>query len=135
MNKLFLLLIPFLIYSESSFWNYTYTYTTKKDEVVNIYIKKDYLPTKKSDGKLKFRWTLYTAKKLVLLVDYEGFKYQYLLQKTYKRNAVKINLIGDFNGVKNQAFALIVFKDFKNNKATFDVLIRDPKNRLEVRFK
>jgi len=135
MNKLFLLLLPFLLCAKTSFWNYTYTYTIKKDEVVNIEIKKDYLPTKKSDGKLNLRWTLYSGEKLVLLVDYEGFKNQYLLEKRYKRDAIKINLIGDFRGIKNQAFALVVFRDFKNKKATLDVKIRDPKHRLEVRFK
>ncbi len=135
MNRVFLLLLPFLLYAKSSFWNYTYTYMIKKDEVVNIDIKKDYLPTKKSDGKLKLRWTLYSGEKLVLLADYEGFKNQYLLEKKYKRNAVKINLIGDFEGIKNQAFALVIFRDFKNKKATLDVKIRDPKHRLEVRFK
>ncbi len=135
MNRVFLLLFPILLWSESSFWSYTYSYTLKKDEVVNISIKKDYLPTKKSDGKLKFRWTLYSGKKLVLLVDYEGFKKQYLLESRYKRNTVKINLIGDFQGIKNQAFALIIFKKFKNKKATLDVNIRDPKSRMEVRFK
>ncbi len=135
MNRVFLLLLPFFLYAKSSFWNYTYTYSLKKDEVVNIDIKKDYLPRKKSDGKLKLRWTLFSAKRLVLLVDYEGFKNQYILEKRYKRNAVKINLIGDFVGIKNQAFALVVFRDFKNKKATLDVKIRDPKHRLEVRFK
>ena len=135
MNKLFLLLLPFVLFCSDSFWNYTYTYETKKDEVVKISIKKDYLPTKQSDGILKFHWTLYSGKRLVLLVDYEGFKYHYLLEKNYKRNIVTINLIGDFSSIKNKAFALIKFRDFKNKKALFDVKIRDPQKRLEVRFK
>ena len=135
MNRLFLLLLPLILFGSNSFWNYTYSYETKKDEVVKISIKKDYLPTKKSDGILKFRWTLYSGKRLVLLVDYEGFKYHYLLEKNYKRNIVTINLIGDFPSIKERAFALIKFRDFKNNRAFFDVKIRDPQKRLEVRFK
>ena len=115
--------------------DYSYSYTLKKDEVAKIEIKKDYLPTKKDDGILKFRWTLYHAKRLVLLVEYEGYKYQYLLQKLYNRDRILINLIGDFPEIKNRAYAIIVFRDFKDNKAVFDIFIKDPQKRLEVRFK
>ncbi len=135
MSRFFLLIFSFFLFGSDAFWSYTYTYTLKKDQIAKIEIKKDYLPTKKSDGKLKFRWTLFSGDRLVLLVDYEGFKNQYLLEKRYKRDSIKVNLIGDYDGIKNQIFALIRFKDFKNNKATFDVLIRDPKKRVEVRFK
>ena len=67
------------LFSESSFWNYSYSYTLKKDQVARIVIKKDYLPTIEKEGILEFRWTLYKADKLVLLVNYEGFPTQHLI--------------------------------------------------------
>ncbi len=123
------------VMSGSGYFDYSYSYKLKKDQTARIVIKKDYLPTKKSDGILEFRWTLYKAKKLVLLVRYEGIPTQYLLEKRYKRDSIKIDLLGDYSGVANEVFAIVRFKDFKNSKADFDVLIRDPKKRLEVRFK
>ena len=130
--SIFILLLSCFLYAKI---DYSYSYTLKKDEIAKIEIKKDYLPTKKSEGILKFRWTLYKADRLVLLVDYEGFKYQYILQKLYQRDRVKINLLRDFPEIKNQAYAIIAFKDFKNNKATLEVFIKDSQKRLEVRFK
>ena len=128
-------LFSVLFFGESSFWNYSYSYTLKKDQVAKIRIKKDYLPTIKKEGLLQFRWTLFKANKLVLLVDYEGYPTQYLLENRYRRNSVKIKLLGDYPTISKEAFAIIRFKDFKDKKASFDVLIRDPEHRLEVRFK
>jgi len=127
--------ITSILIAESSFWNYSYSYLLKKDQVARIVIKKDYLPSIKEEGILKFRWTLYKANKLVLLVNYEGNPTQYLIEDKYRRNTIKIKLLGDYLSVSKEAFAIIRFNDFKNKKASFDVLVRDPEHRLEVRFK
>jgi len=137
MSKIFfLLLFSTIAFSESSFWSYNHSYSLKKDKLVRVEIKKDYLPTKKSDGILEFRWTLYKAKKLVLLVSYEGFKTQYLLEKKHKRDVVSINLIGDYKSVGSRSFAIIKFSDFDDKKkvANLEVMIRDENKRMEVRF-
>jgi len=138
MSKIFLLifLLGTFLFSKSSFWSYTYSYSLKKDKLVKVEIKKDYLPTKNSDGILEFRWTLYSAKKLVLLVSYEGFKTQYVLEKQYKRDAISINLIGDYKSIRSKAFAVIKFSDFDDKKkiANLEVMIRDSDKRMEVRF-
>jgi len=124
-----------MLFGVSSFWSYSYSYTLKKDQIATVRIKKDYLPTIKKEGLLEFRWTLFKDNKLVLHVSYEGFPTQYLLENRYRRNSVKIKLLGDYPTISKEAFAIIRFKDFKNNKAYFDVLIRDPEQRMEVRFK
>lgn len=138
MSKIFLLIFTLvtLSFSLSSFWSYNHSYSLKKDKLVEIEIKKDYLPTKKTDGKLEFRWTLYKAKKLVLLVSYEGFKTQYILEKLHKRDIVNINLIGDYESVRTKAFAMIKFIDFDEKKklANIEIKIRDVNKRMEVRF-
>jgi len=131
----FLLFFTVSLFAKNSFFDYTYSYVLQKDQVAKIDIKKDYLPTKKQDGKLEFRWTLYKAGKLVLLVNYEGHPTQYLLEKRYKRNSVKISLVGDYPTVSKEAFAIIRFDSFKNKKANLYVMIRDPQKRMEVRFK
>ena len=136
MSRIFcLVFLASSLFAESSFWNYTYSYTLKKDQVADIVIKKNYLPTKKSDGILKFRWTLYKGKRLVLLTNYESYPNQFILEKRYKRDTVKIDLLGDNPTISKEAFAIIKFRDFKGDKAYLDVMIRDPEHRMEVRFK
>jgi hypothetical protein len=136
MSRAFLgLFFTLSLFSKSSFWNYSYSYTLKKDQVARVVIKKDYLPTIKKEGILEFRWTLYKGDKLVLLVDYEGFPTQHLIEKRYRRDTVKVKLLGDYPSISKEAFAIIRFRDFKNKKATFDVMVRDPEHRMEVRFK
>ena len=58
-----------------------------------------------------------------------------MIEKRYRRDTVKVRLLGDYPSVSKEAFAIIRFRDFKNKKATFDVLVRDPEHRIEVRFK
>jgi len=134
MNKIIFLFLSCLIILKASS-NNEHLYILKKDQIATIKIKKNYPPTIKKEGVLKFRWTLYKANKLVLLVDYEGFKNQYLLEKRYGLDRVKIRLISDFYPIKNETYAIIIFKDFKNKRAYLRVFIKDPKKRLKVRFK
>ena len=61
MNKIFLIFLLFNSFLYSKI-DYQYGYILKKDEIAKVEIKKDYLPTKKDEGILKFRWTLYKAK-------------------------------------------------------------------------
>jgi len=130
-----LLFFAVFVFAQSGYWDYEHSYTLQKDQVARISIKKDYPPTKKDEGILKFRWTLFKADKLVLLTNYEGFPVQHLLEKRYRRDTIKVVLLGDNPTISKEAFAIIKFKDFKNNKASFDVMIRDPQKRLEVRFR
>ncbi len=117
-------------------WDYSHSFKLKKDEIATIsVIKKDYKTRSKLDGKVKFRWTLYHNDLLVLLVDYEGFKTQYVLKKESKRDTVTVNLMGDYARVDQKVFLVIKFIDFDNNIATIDANIRDPKKRVEVIYK
>jgi len=136
MSKIFFVLIFTITLFGSGFWDYTYTYNTKKDELIKIKIKKDYLPTKKTEGKLVLRWTLYSGEKLVLLANYEGNKTQYLLEKSYKRDSVKIDLLDDYKNKMKKAFAIVKFIDFdtKKNVVKLEVKIHDPNKRLKVDF-
>lgn len=118
-------------------WDYTYTYKLKKDETATIsVIKKDYTASSKADGKLYFRWTLYQNDLLVLLVNYEGVPSQHVLKKSFKRDAVRINLTGDYKREDQRVFLILKFSDFEKTKniATVKAMILDPKKRIEVNF-
>ncbi|MCH9814573.1 MAG: hypothetical protein K0U47_11605 [Epsilonproteobacteria bacterium] len=118
-------------------WDYTHTYQLKKDAVATVEItKKDYTSQVDPDGKLYFRWTLYHNKLLVLLVNYEGYPTQHVLQKKYKRDLVRINLLGDYSREGERVFLLLKFTDFEKTKniATVKAMILDPQKRIEVKF-
>ncbi len=121
----------FLLNSLLAKIDYTYSYNLKKDEFAKVEIKKK---DKKDIVFLNVRWTLFKANRLVLFVEYDKSKHQYILEKLYKRDRVLINLIGDFPNIRDRAYAMIVFRDFKDKKATIDIYIKDPQKRLKVRF-
>jgi hypothetical protein len=134
-------LVVFLLFSLSLFsgefkdWDYTHTFTLKKDEVAKIrVIKKEYESQPKPEGDFSFRWTLYHNKLLVLLVNYENHKTQYALQKLYKRDAVTFNLLGDYENFNQQVILKLKFLEFSKDKATLEAMIYDPKKRTEVEF-
>lgn len=118
-------------------FDYTHTFSLKKDEVAKIsVIKKDYKTTSPKSGEMFFRWTLFHNNLLVLLVNYEGFATQHVLEKEYKRDSVGINLLGDYERVNQRVYMVIKFSEFDESKkvASLDVMIRDPKKRVEVKF-
>jgi hypothetical protein len=128
----------FLLFgAESDKFDYTHTFSLKKDEVAKIsVIKKDYKTSPRKESEVSFRWTLFHNHLLVLLVSYEGFTTQYVLEKRYKRDSVSIWLMGDYERVGERVFLALKFSDFKDDKkiAILDVMIYNPKKRVEVRF-
>ncbi len=118
-------------------FDYTHTFSLKKDEVAKIsVIKKDYKTSPRKESEVSFRWTLFHNHLLVILVSYEGFTTQYVLEKRYKRDSVSIWLMGDYERVGERVFLALKFSDFKVDKkiAILDVMILDRKKRVEVRF-
>lgn len=118
-------------------FDYTHTFSLKKDEVAKIsVIKKDYKTSPRKESEVSFRWTLFHNHLLILLVSYEGFTTQYVLEKRYKRDSVSIWLMGDYERVGERVFLALKFSDFKADKkiATLDAMILDRKKRVEVRF-
>ena len=137
MNKLVVILLFSLSLFSAEFkdWDYTHTFSLKKDEVAKItVIKKEYEKQSKLDGKLFFSWTLYHNKLLVMLVNYEGHPTQHVLQKLYKRDAVALNLMGDYEQHNQRVVLKIKFTDFAKGTAIIDAKIYDPKKRVEVEF-
>jgi hypothetical protein len=116
-------------------WDYTHTFKLKKDEIATIsIIKKEYENQSKLEGKLTFRWTLFHNELLILLVNYEGHPTQHVLQKIYKRDAVSISLLGDYEHLNQMVILKLKFSDFSKDIATIDALIYDPEKRVEVQF-
>ncbi len=132
---LILLLSLSLIGKDLVSWDYTHTFKLKKDEIATIsVIKKEYENQSKLEGLLTFRWTLFHNEHLVLLINYEGHPTQHVLQKIYKRDAVTINLLGDYKQINQRVLLKLKFSDFSKDIATLDALIYDPKKRIEVQF-
>ncbi len=114
-------------------WDYMHSFTLKKDKIAYIKVlKRD----DSSERLLQFRWTLYQNKRLVLLVKYDDFPSQYILQKEYKRNSIKIALRDDYHDGFKRAYLVLTFAKFDDAKreAVIDAFVADPKKRVEIEF-
>jgi len=132
MKKLFLaLLLPLFVFAFK--WEYTHDFVLKKDELGLIEV------IKREDSKkrvLSVRWTLYQNERLVLLVKYDGFPTQYIIQKEYKRNSIKITLRDDYSEGSKRCYLILKFEDFHEDKKTalIQAFVTDPKKRIEIQF-
>ena len=132
MKILFLLFfLPLLLWSFT--WDYSHDFILKKDKVATIVVVKR---EDSSQRELTLRWTLFHNKRLVLLVKYDGFPTQYIIQKEYKRNSIRIALRDDYSEGSQRSFLLLKFKDFDESKksALIQAFILDIKKRVEIKF-
>lgn len=131
-----LLLCTFLSGAEGGF-ELTHRFTLKKDQPAVIEIRKDTPVTYAKEGLLTFRWTLWQNRRLVLLLDYEGFKHQYILETKFGRNTTELFLTGDYKRIDRRPFLLLTFEKFskKERRATITAQLHDPDKRLEIKIK
>jgi hypothetical protein len=112
-------------------WDSSHNFTLAKDQVAKIEL------TDKHDKikfLIKFRWTLYANKRLVLLLNKDGYPSQYILQQRYKANSIRINLSDDYMDEFDRSFLRISFKEFKDSKAKLALFFSDPKKRFVVKY-
>ena len=134
---LFLLLLATSLTEADSFWDYQYTYRLKKDQAVKMTVlKPDLKGERQKQSELIFRWTLYTDGRLVLLMQYEGFPTQHILERGYKRDAARLYLRDDYNREDLRSYLLIRFVEFdpKRRMATLDLKVKDPQKRVHIIF-
>jgi hypothetical protein len=131
--KKFFLVTLFSLYATAFSWDYQHNFQLKKDQVAHIEVIKRVDESKRD---LTLRWTLYQNERLVLLVKYDGFPTQYILQKEYKRNSIRIALRDDYSEESQRCFLLLRFKSFDEGKkiALLEASIMDVKKRVEIRF-
>ncbi len=111
-------------------------FALQKDQIAEVIIKKDYPKTYAKEGVLQFRWTLFQNRRLVLLVDYEGFKSQYILEPKFGRRSIRIYLTGDYKRIDHRPFVLLTFERFDRSKKRAHMLAEfsDPAKRLEIKI-
>ncbi len=126
-----------LLAARAENFDFRHLFSLKKDQVVEIEIKKDYPKTFPKEGLLRFRWTLYHNRHLVLLVAYEGFKTQYILEPRYGRKTVKLYLTGDYPRIDKRPFVLLSFNayDAKLKRVKLLAEFSDPEQRLEIKIR
>lgn len=131
------LLMAVLLSAGTQNFGFTKRVVLKKDQIAEIVIQKDYPKSYAKEGLLQFRWTLFHNKRLVLLLDYEGYKYQYILEPFYGRRSVRVDLTGDYKRIDRRPFMLLTFERFDSRKrlAHFLVEVSDPAKRLEIKTK
>ncbi len=114
-------------------WEYTHDFVLKKDEIGQIKVIKRVDSTVRI---LTLRWTLYQNERLVILAKYDGFPTQYIIQKEYKRNSIKITLRDDYSEAAKRCYLILTFKDFNDTKksALIGAFITDPQKRIEIQF-
>ncbi len=125
-----------LLEGNKNIWDFTHSFDLKKDQICKIKIVKDYKKTFQNQGILKFRWTLYHNKRLVFLLDYEGFKKQFILETRHKLNAIKVFLTDDYKRIDQRPFGIIKFVSFdaSKHKAKIDLYVRDRAKRLKIKI-
>jgi hypothetical protein len=126
-----LLLLPLFLFSFS--WDYSHEFVLKKDQLALVEVLKREDSSKRV---LAMRWTLFQNERLVLLVNYDGFPTQYIVQKKYKRNSIKIALRDDYHDSFKQAIMIVTFKAFDDAKKTalLKVSVSDPNKQIEITF-
>ena len=125
MSKIFLFL-PILLFSISP--NYWFIYDV-------IYLKKDYpvlyrISYNQQTYILKFRWTLYKNKGIVMLYNYKNHPYQNILYQNFQLNGFKKFIT--FRNSPTSPYFMIYFRDFNENIAKFEFLIYNPKQNIEL---
>ncbi len=138
MSKLFagLLLLGAVLGANEANFGFVHRFVLKKDQIAEVIVKKDYPKSFAQEGILRFRWTLYHNDRLILLADYEGFRYQYTLMQRYGRDSVKIYLTGDYKRIDYRPFVLLTFEKFDTNhkRAVILAQVSDPQKRLEIKI-
>ncbi len=132
MKKLLIVLfLPVLLLAFK--WEYRHNFILKKDEIGQINVIKRVDSTVRV---LKFRWTLYQNGRLVVLAKYDGFPTQYIIQKEYKRNSIKITLRDDYTEGSKRCYLILSFKTFNDSKKTalIGAFVTDPQKRIEIQF-
>jgi hypothetical protein len=102
-----------------------------------IYLKKDYpaiykIFYNKKIYTLKFRWTLYKNRGLVMLYNYENHSFQNVLYKDYQLNGYKIYITK--HDLVNDPYLMVYFRDFKDNLAKINILIYNPKRNIKIKL-
>ena len=132
MSRIFLsffIIFSFSYGASQKLWDFEHSFNLKKDKIAIVNINKNRYS-------LKFRWTLYTNKTLILLANYMGYPYQFVLKRVRPLDRVEIKLLGDSGDFGGRTYALLVFSDFDDQKnlATIDVYIKDEVRRIKVDF-
>ncbi len=125
-----------LLYGGRADIGFTHTFLLKKDQVAEVVIVKDEKKSFEQEGILKFRWTLFHNKRLVLLVDHEGFKRQHILQTAYGLNSIRVYVNADYKNSARRDFLVIRFISFddKSKKVKLDMEYVDLSKRFEIRI-
>ena len=136
-RSLFLLLwFCTFVYGAGGETDFSHRFKLKKDQLAEVVIKKDYAATYAKEGIVTFRWTLWHNKRLVVLLDYEGFKHQYILEPRYGRNTIEIFLTGDYKRIDRRPYMLLTFEHFDKKERRADLMAQfhDPAKRLEIKI-
>ena len=112
-------------------YEYKHTFILKKDEVATINIVKKEGKDKQS---IYFRWTLFANDRLVLLLNYDSFPRQYILQKRYKRDRVRIYLRDDYKNIYDRSYLVLKFREFDKKSAKIEADISDKEKVLDIKF-
>ena len=138
MNKVIFGILCFttFLFCKSVDIDFAHTFLLKKDQVAEVVIVKDSEKSFEQEGNLKFRWTLLQNKRLVLLVDYEGFKRQHILQTRYGLNSIRIYLSADYKKAARRDYLVLRFKSFdaKSKKVKLDMDFVDLSKRFEIKI-
>ncbi len=136
MSKIFLSLLFVIPLLGLDIWDYSYVFKLKKDQVATVKVALDSEKDPLKSRDIKFRWTLYSNKNLIVLVNYDNFPTQYELQKIYKKDTLSFYLRDDYQVKYKRSFFILRFVEYsdKEKTVTLKVAVKDPQKRLKIIF-
>jgi len=124
MNRFFIIFLPIFLFS--TYINFPYTLTLKKDEkaVFDVYYKN-------FSHSFILWWTLYKNDVLTVIYIYDNFPHHIELYKNYPVNSFKVKIT---DLVEPFPYFWIKFDSFNDENATFKIYLFNKKG-VKVNFK
>lgn len=123
MNKvkiLFLLcLLPSLLFAAfpAGYWVQSGLASLKKDELYSLKVKAGEMKKE-----VRFRWTLYKNRGLVMHLGYDRFVHQFVLYRDYHRDSFKLDLVPkEESGLHEAPYLMLVFKGYSRATEIADI--------------
>ncbi|MFP4332970.1 MAG: hypothetical protein ACOCP1_01860 [Campylobacterales bacterium] len=134
MNKIFVLiaLVVSCFALPKDYWKSSYVVELEKDQILEI----EFVPKDGVKKKLTYRWTLYKNRGLVVILRYDGFVRQFVLNNEYQRDSFKEHLYPE-NKYYQRPFFLLKFVDFdrKTNKAKLQNFVHIGEMKMDIGYK
>lgn len=115
----FLWLFPALLMAAfpAGYWAQSGLASLKKDELYALIVESGEMKKE-----VRFRWTLYKNRGLVMHLGYDRFVHQFVLYRDYRQDSFKLDLMSkEEAGLKETPYLMLVFKGYSRASEIADI--------------